>query len=152
MECYLLREPKVGGHRKHMLSLWLNKGMFWVSEQRLVDQANTIHRNSWITELEIEELEKNLTENNCNKEEERSVDDTGSNLGEEVRNILTALEADEEISTLKEEEINIIEKTERRKKRESQKDKLPALRDKPKKKLLQGTAKVDKVLCEFKTH
>ena len=152
MECYLLREPKVGGYRKHMLSLWLNKGMFWVSEQRLVDQANTIHRNSWITELEIEELEKNLTENNCNKEEERSVDDTGSNLGEEVRNILTALEADEEISTLKEEEINIIEKTERRKKRESQKDKLPALRDKPKKKLLQGTAKVDKVLCEFKTH
>ena len=33
-----------------------------------------------------------------------------------------------------------------------QKDKLPALRDKPKKKLLDGTAKVDKVLCEFKTH
>ena len=35
--------------------------MFWVSEQRLVDQANTIHRNSWMTELEIEKLERKVT-------------------------------------------------------------------------------------------
>ena len=35
--------------------------MFWVSEQRLVDQANTILRNSWMTELEIEELERKVT-------------------------------------------------------------------------------------------
>ena len=54
MECYLLSEPKIRGNRKHMLSLWLQKGMSWLSEQRLVDQANTICRNSWMTELEIE--------------------------------------------------------------------------------------------------
>ena len=48
MECYLLSEPKIIGHRKRMLSLWLQKGMFWVSEQRLVDQANTIRSNSWM--------------------------------------------------------------------------------------------------------
>ena len=35
--------------------------MFWVWEQRSVDQANTIRRNSSMTELEIEELEKNLS-------------------------------------------------------------------------------------------
>ena len=92
MECYLLSEPKVRGYRKRMLSLWLNKGMFWVSEQRLVDQANTICRNNWMTELEIEELERNLAENDSYEEEERNADDTGSNLGEEVRDILTALE------------------------------------------------------------
>ena len=57
MKCYLLSEPKIRGYRNHMLSLWIQKGMFWVSEQRLVDQANTIRRNSWMTELEIEELE-----------------------------------------------------------------------------------------------
>ena len=56
MECYLLSEPKIRGYRKRMLSLWLQKGMFWVSEQRLVDQANTIRRNSSMTELEMEEL------------------------------------------------------------------------------------------------
>ena len=52
MECYLLSEPKIRGYRKCM---------FWVSEQRLVDQANTIRRNSWMTELEIEELERKVT-------------------------------------------------------------------------------------------
>ena len=60
--------------------------MFWVSEQRVVDQVNTISRNSWMTELEIEELKRNLAENDSYKEEEeRSSDDTDSNLGEEVR-------------------------------------------------------------------
>ena len=39
MECYLLSEPKIRVCRKCMLSLWLQKNMFWVSEQRLVDQA-----------------------------------------------------------------------------------------------------------------
>ena len=58
MECYLLSEPKIRVCRKRILSLWLQKGMFWVSEQRLVDQANTIRRNSWMTELEKEELER----------------------------------------------------------------------------------------------
>ena len=102
MESYLLTEPKVRGYRKRMLSLWLNKGMFWVSEQRLVEQANTICRNSWMNELEIEELERNLAENDSYKDEERSADDAGNNLGEEVRDLLIALEADEEIGNLDE--------------------------------------------------
>ena len=54
MKCYLLSGSKIRGYRKHMLSLWMQKGMFWVSEQRLVDQANTIRRNSWMTALEID--------------------------------------------------------------------------------------------------
>ena len=56
MKCYLLTETKVSGYRKCMLSLWLNKGMFWVSEQRLVDQENTIGRSSRMTELEKKNL------------------------------------------------------------------------------------------------
>ena len=44
-----------------------------------------------------------------NKEEERSADDRGSNLEEEVRDILTALEADGEIGNLEEEVPNIEE-------------------------------------------
>ena len=53
MEYYLLREPKIRGYRKRMLSLWLQKCMFWVSEQRLVDQASIIGRNSWMTLDEV---------------------------------------------------------------------------------------------------
>ena len=68
-----------------------------------------------------------------------------------MRDILTALETDEEIGNLNEKEVAIIEETagvlERR-----HKDKLPAIRDIQKKKLLEETAKVDNVLCKFKTH
>ena len=38
-----------------------------------------------MTELEIEELERNFAENDSYKEEERSTDDTASNLGEKER-------------------------------------------------------------------
>ena len=79
-----------------MLSLWLQKGMFWVSEQRLVDQANTIRRNSWMTELEIEELERKVTGNNSVKvEEPRSVETLLGHVGEDVRNILPDMGAKE---------------------------------------------------------
>ena len=102
--------------------------MFWVLEQRLVDQANTIHKNSLMSELEIEQLERNLAENDSYKEEERSTGDAGDNLGEEVRDILTAWETDEEIGNLEEEQVAIIEEIaevlERR-----LKDKLAALRE-----------------------
>ena len=131
-----------------MLSLWLNKGKFWASEQRLVDQVNTIHRNSWMTESEKEELERNLAENDSCKEEE-SADDTGNNLIGEVRDILTALESNEEIGNLEEEGVAIIEEIaevlERR-----QKYKLSALRNVPKKKLLKEITKCK--LSKFKTH
>ena len=49
--------------------------MFWVSEQRLIDQVNTIHRNSWMAELEIEELERKVTgSDSVIAEEARSVE------------------------------------------------------------------------------
>ena len=83
-----------------------------------------------MTELEIEEKERNLAENDSYKEKERSDDDTGSNLGEEVRVIVTALEADEKIGNLEADEVAIIEEIaqilERR-----EKHKLPVLRDIP---------------------
>ena len=90
-----------------------------------------------MTELEIEELERRSAENDSYKEEERSADDIGSNLGEEVRDILTALEADEEIGNLEEEEVAIFEEIAEMFDRR-QKEKLPALRHIPKKKLLEG--------------
>ena len=59
-----------------------------------------------------------------------------------MRYILTALEAVEEIGNLEEEEeVDIIEEIVEVLKRR-QKDKLPVLRDIPKKKLLKETAKV----------
>ena len=126
--------------------------MFWVSEQRLLDQANTIHRNSWTTELEIEELERKVSgSDGVIVAEARSVEALSDHVGENVRNVLPEMGAEEQADSLAEEEVAIVmeiaEVIER-----VRKDKLPALRNVPKKKLLEETAKVDEVLSKFKTH
>ena len=126
--------------------------MFWVLEQILVDQANTIRRNSWMTKLEIEELERKVTgSDSVIVEEARSFEALSDHGGEEVRNVSPEMGAEEQGDSLDEEEVSIVmeiaEVIER-----SRKDKLPALRNLPKKKLLEETVKVDKVLSKFKTH
>ena len=152
MECYLLSELKIRGYRKRMLSLWLEKGMFWVSEQRLVHQANTIHRNSCMTKLEIEELERKVTESDSViVEEARSVETLRDQVGEDVRNVFLEMEAEEQAGSLDEEEVAIVIEIEEVIERD-RKDKLPALTNVLKKKLLEETAKVDKILSKFKTH
>ena len=110
MQCYFLSEPKNLGYRKRMLSLWQQKGMFWVSEQRLVDQANTICRNSWMTELEKEELERKVTgSDNVIVAEERSVQALPDQVGEDVRNVLQEMGVEEQAdSSLEEEDVAIV--------------------------------------------
>ena len=109
--------------------------MFWVSEERLVDQANTIRSNSWMTELEIEELDrKRARSDSVIVEEARNVEALPDHVGEAVRNVLPKMGAEEQADSLDEEEVAIVieisEVIER-----SKKDKLPALRDELKKKL-----------------
>ena len=151
MECYLLSEPKIRGCRKRNLSLWLQKSMFWVSQQILVDQANTICRNSWMTELEIEELERRVTgSDSVIVEEARSVEALPDRVGEDVRNVLLEMEAEEQVDSLDKEEVAIVMDIAAVIER-GRKDNLPALRNMLKEELLEETAKVDKVLSKFKT-
>ena len=84
-----MSKPRIRGYRKCMLSLWLQKGVLWVSDQRLVNQANTIRRNSWMTELEIKELERKVTwSKSVIVEEARNVETLPGHVGENVRNVL----------------------------------------------------------------
>ena len=128
MECYLLSESKIREYRGRMLSLWMQKSMFWVSEQRLVDPANTISRNSWMTELEmIQELERKVAgSDSVTIEETRTVEALPDHVGEDVRNILPETGAEVQADSLDEEEVatvmEIAEVTER-----GRKDKLLAL-------------------------
>ena len=109
MDWYLLSEPKIRGYIKRMLSLCLQKGMFWVSEQRLVDQANSICRNSWMTELEIEELERKVTgTDSVIVEEKRSVEALPDHVGQDVINVLPEMGAEEQADSLYEEEVAIV--------------------------------------------
>ena len=68
-----------------------------------------------------------------------------------MRNVLPEMGAEEQADTLGEEEVAIVmeiaEVIER-----GRKDRLGALKNVPKKKLLEETAKVDKVFSKFKTH
>ena len=147
-----MSEPKIRGYRKRMLSLWQQKGMFWVSEQRLVDQANAIRRNSWMTELEIEELERKVTgSDSVIAAEARNVEALPDQVGEDRRNVLPEVGAEEQADSLDEEELAIVMEIAEVIGR-GRKGKLPALRNVPKEKLLEETAKVDKVLSKFKTH
>ena len=71
-------------------------------------------------------------------------------LGKDVRNVLPEMPAEEQAESLDEEEVVIVMETAEAIER-GRKDKLPALRNVPNKKLLEETAKVDKVLSNFKT-
>ena len=63
--------------------------MFWVSERRLVDQANTVGRDSWMTEQEKEELKRKVTgSDSVIVGEAGSAEDLLGHVGEYVRNVL----------------------------------------------------------------
>ena len=116
-------------------------GMFWVSEQRLADPANTVGRNSWITELEIEELERKLT---------------GSDSVIEAKHLETLPDHIEDARNV------LLEMSRRRRgchcygncRSGREGSERQALRNVPKKKLLEKIkfAKVDKALSKFKIH
>ena len=67
-----------------------------------------------------------------------------------MRNVLLEMGAEEEIESLDEEEVAIVMEIVKVIER-GRKDRLPALRNVPKKKFLEETAKVDKNLSKFKT-
>ena len=68
---------------------------------------------------------------------------------EDLKNVLPKMGAEEQADSLDEEEVAIVMEIEEVTER-GRKDKLPALRNVPKKKLLEETAKVDNVLSKFK--
>ena len=72
-------------------------------------------------------------------------------VGKDRRNVLPEMGAEEQTDNLDEEEVAIVMKIAELIER-GWKDKLPALRNVLKRKLLEETAKVFKVLSKFKTH
>ena len=105
-----------------------------------------------MTGLEIEGLERKVTgSDSVIAEEARSVEALPDHVGEDVRNVLPEMGAEEQADSLDEEEVAIVmeitEVIER-----GRKDRLPALRNVLKKKLLEQIIIVDKVLSKFNTH
>ena len=105
-----------------------------------------------MTELEIEELERTVTvSDSVIAAEARSVEGLPDQVGEDRRNVLPEMGAEEQADSLDKGGVAIVMEI-AEVMEWGWKDKLPALRNVPKKKLLEETAKVDKVLSKFKTY
>ena len=99
-----------------------------------------------MTELEIEGLERKVNGgDSVIVEEARGVEALPDQVGEDVTNVLLEMGAEEQVDSLDEEEVAIVieiaEVIER-----VRKDKFPAFRTVPNKKILEEAPKVDKVL------
>ena len=84
------------------------------------------NRNSWMTDLEIEELETKVTgSDSVIVEEARSVEAFPDHVGEAVRNVLQEMGVEEQADNLYEEEVAIVKENEEVIGR-GRKDKLPS--------------------------
>ena len=94
-------------------------------------------------ELETEELEGKVTgSDSVIVKEAGSAEVLPDHVGEYMRNILLEMGAEEQANGVHEEEVAIVRKIAEVIER-GREDKLPAVRNLPKKKLLEDTAKVD---------
>ena len=60
MQCFYLSKTGKREYRKRMHSLWMERSMFQVIEQRLVDQANQTQKKKWLSNIELEEIKRNI--------------------------------------------------------------------------------------------
>ena len=60
IKCYLMSDPKKRGYRKRMLNIWKDIDVFELSEQKLAGQALAIRKNGWLSEIEIEEVNREI--------------------------------------------------------------------------------------------
>ena len=94
--------------------------------RKKISRSNMIHRNSWMTELEIEDLERKVTgSDSVIVEEEKSVEALPDHVGEDMRNVLAEMGAEEQGDSLHEEEVAIVLEIAELRKRH-RKDRLPA--------------------------
>ena len=60
MQCYCRGLYGRSGYRKRMHAIWNEMIMFSVTEQRSVDQKNNILKRKWPSDLELEEMQRNI--------------------------------------------------------------------------------------------
>jgi hypothetical protein len=56
MRCYFQSSPERLGYRKRLRDMWIHRGNFAVSEQRLSDQVRNIRKREWFTQVELDEI------------------------------------------------------------------------------------------------
>ena len=160
MECYYQSMPSRNGYRKRMLQIWVDKGMFQVTEQRLVDQVNQIRKKQWLSESEFEEIRRLIDEGEYTGEMGGNEEDQETDRSEEEE-VRTDPQLDEQNAQsgklkivegceLSPEEVEVIKKLEEILQEEEKR--LPSLRRIDRRKLKEVTRKVDAVLKKIETN
>ena len=62
MQCYYRSECGRNGYRKRTHPIWNEMGMFNVTEQKLVDQKNNILMANRLSDLKLEETQRNIND------------------------------------------------------------------------------------------
>ena len=58
-----------------MLGIWKERGVFEVSEQRLVDQVRANRTNGWLSEVELEEISRAVSLGVENEQNQNGMDE-----------------------------------------------------------------------------
>ena len=73
MKFYNKSDPSKRGFRKRMFSIWNELGVFELNEQKLAGQALAVRTNGWLSEIEIEEIKREINCDEGNQDARRSV-------------------------------------------------------------------------------
>eukprot|EP00112_Aurelia_sp_Birch-Aquarium-sp1_P004156 Seg1472.5 transcript_id=Seg1472.5/GoldUCD/mRNA.D3Y31 product="hypothetical protein" protein_id=Seg1472.5/GoldUCD/D3Y31 len=60
IKCFYKSDPNQRGYRKRMINIWKEIGVFDITEQRLADQSRAIRTNGWLSEMEMEEIQREI--------------------------------------------------------------------------------------------
>ena len=81
MRCFIESNPSTRGYRKRLLAIWKEIGVFEVTEQRLADQVRAIKVNGWLSEVEIEEIHRNIKDKQNVTNEEDVITNENPDVG-----------------------------------------------------------------------
>ena len=108
LECFIRSKPfddggePVRGYRQRMMRKWKKHGDFDITEQRLCDQAKAIRKNGWLSDLELENIQRMIEAESEIVNE--SIEDVEKNQTE--RDTVRTSERDEKIGDDSDETIN----------------------------------------------
>ena len=74
-KCYIKSDPSKRGFRKRMFSICNELGVFELNEQKLAGQALAIRTNGWLSEIEIEEIKREINCDEGSQDARRSVNE-----------------------------------------------------------------------------
>ena len=108
MECFFRSKPfdddgkPIRGYRQLMMQEWKQHGVSEITEQQLCDQARAIRKNGWLSDLELEDIQRMIDAESEIVNE--SIEDVEENQTE--RDIVRTREGNEQIGDDSDETIN----------------------------------------------